>query len=138
MGDKMITIDKVLICGGREFADQALFNHTLHCLPALISEHFKGQRRLDSEYCIIQGEAKGADRMAKVYAKYAGLPCMGFEANWHYYENAAGPIRNRWMKKFGQPQIGLAFPGGSGTRDMMKALVAAGVPVFDVEKSCWL
>lgn len=133
----MNVIDRLLICGGREFADQALFNHTMHCLPALIAEKFP-QYRLSTEYCIIQGGARGADRMGKTYAMFAGLPCMQFDANWHYYENAAGPVRNRWMKKFGLPQLGLAFPGGSGTKDMIAALVQSGIPVFDVAKSAWV
>lgn len=81
------------------------------------------------------GGATGADSIAgdwslNVLKKEAEV----YLANWNIHKTAAGPIRNRKMLKEGKPDIVVAFPGGSGTSDMIKIATAAGVKVFDIEK----
>jgi len=44
------------------------------------------------------------------------------------YKNAAGPIRNQWMLKYGKPDLVLALPGGAGTASMIDLASKAGVP----------
>lgn len=57
---------------------------------------------------------------------------MVFPAPWDFHKNSAGPIRNAWMLRFGQPDLVLAMPGGTGTADMVKKARAAHVEVIQV------
>lgn len=124
---------KVLVCGGRKYSDRDLVYKVLN----VIHNGVKG-----GITTIIHGGATGADSIAgdwsvNVLKKEAEV----YLANWNIHKtaagpirNRAGPIRNRKMLKEGKPDIVVAFPGGSGTSDMIKISVAAGVKVFDIEK----
>jgi predicted Rossmann-fold nucleotide-binding protein len=116
---------KVLVCGGRKFSDRDLLYKVLN----VIHNGVKG-----GITTIIHGGATGADSIAgdwsvNVLKKEAEV----YLANWNLHKTAAGPIRNRKMLKEGKPDIVVAFPGGSGTADMIKIATAAGVKVFDIE-----
>lgn len=117
---------RVLVCGGRKFSDRELLYKVLN----IIHNGIKGGIKT-----IIHGGASGADSIAgdwsvNVLKKEAEV----YLANWNLHKTAAGPIRNRKMLKEGKPDIVVAFPGGSGTSDMIKIATAAGVKVFDIEK----
>lgn len=117
---------RVLVCGGRKFSDRELLYKVLN----IIHNGIKG-----GITTIIHGGASGADSIAgdwsvNVLKKEAEV----YLANWNLHKTAAGPIRNRKMLKEGKPDIVVAFPGGSGTSDMIKISVTAGVKVFDIEK----
>ena len=82
--------------------------------------------------CVIQGEARGADTIAKQEAMNFGIPVMGFPAQWDYYGRKAGPIRNSWMLEFGMPDRVIAFhadiENSKGTKDMVTRAGKAGIP----------
>lgn len=116
---------RVLVCGGRKFSDRDLVYKVLN----IIHNGVKGGIKT-----IIHGGASGADSIAgdwsvDVLKKDAEV----YPANWNLHKTAAGPIRNRKMLKEGKPDLVVAFPGGSGTADMIKIAVAAGLKVFDIE-----
>ena len=99
---------KVLICGGRDFIDYPLMKKQLlkiigHNVPT-----------------IIQGGAKGADFLAKVYCYEHGFDCIEYPADWQKYGKGAGHIRNQQMLDKENPEIVIAFQGGRGTADMIK------------------
>jgi hypothetical protein len=110
---------RVLVCGGRSFAD----------LPLL-------DRRLDEMHTkygiktIIHGGAAGADNMAHFWAGFNGVDVEIYSANWKKHGKAAGPIRNQRMIEEGKPDMVVAFAGGRGTADMTRRALAAGLPVF--------
>ena len=79
---------------------------------------------------IIQGGADGVDRAAKEWAEKNGVPCATVAANWDFHGKAAGPIRNGWMLRL-NPDVVIAFPGGSGTASMVKRARDAGVKVVE-------
>lgn len=112
---------KTLIFGGRDFDDWRLLDGALTQLHAAygISE-------------IIEGEAKGADFLARVWAKYTGIPFRGFPADWNKHGRAAGGIRNQQMLDEGRPEYAVGLPGGRGTADMAQRLRNAGVPLWVV------
>lgn len=112
---------KVLVCGGREFDDWRMLNDALRQV-----------HRLREITCIIQGEAKGADFLGRVWAKYMNIPCEPYPADWKTHGRAAGAIRNQQMIDEGEPQYAVAFPGGVGTADMIERLQRARVPVWVV------
>ena len=76
---------RVLICGGKDFADEKTFNETLDSL-------------IDKDNTIlVSGHAKGADSLAEKYAENNGIEIKVFPPEWSKYQKAAGPIRNRQM-----------------------------------------
>lgn len=111
---------RVLVCGGRDYADAGTLYHALDCLP-------------QDGLVIIHGGAKGADALAAQWAKDRGVSSHAFPANWTEHGRAAGPIRNQTMLDIGKPDCVMAFPGGRGTHDMINRAKAAGVPVSEIE-----
>lgn len=106
---------RVLVCGGRYYCDEDVFNATMKHL------HGKGKRIT----VIIQGECPngGADKLAKQWAEAHGIKCLGFPADWKRFGKAAGPIRNQQMIEHGQPDMCVAFPGHAGTADMIRRVM---------------
>jgi hypothetical protein len=105
------------VCGGRDYSDWV-------AADAVICEV--------APELVIQGGASGADGLARRWAEERGIPCMTFPAAWDCYGVRAGPIRNKWMLEFGEPDLVLAFRGGAGTRDMVRQAEEKGVPVRKV------
>ena len=112
---------RVLVCGGREFANRRMLNEALDQL------HLKRGIAL-----IISGGARGADAMAAWWAKGAGVPCDVYQADWIGLGRKAGPIRNQRMLDEGKPDLVVAFPGGRGTANMLRRAREAGIEVIEV------
>jgi hypothetical protein len=71
---------------------------------------------------IIEGEARGADSIAREEALALGYEVLRFPANWRQHGKAAGMIRNRQMLVEGKPNLVYAFPtsvNSIGTRNMV-------------------
>lgn len=77
---------------------------------------------------LIEGEAAGADSMARDWAQLMGIPVEPYHAEWTLLGNAAGSIRNSRMLREGRPDFGVGFPGSRGTADMLRKLIRAKVP----------
>lgn len=106
---------RVLVCGGRNYKDWDAIERWLSPMPISF---------------LIEGGASGADYMARQWAVKHGVPFETFEAEWEKHGRAAGPIRNRKMLEEGKPDVVLAFPGGKGTADMVRAATDAGLEVL--------
>lgn len=100
---------RVLVCGGRDFSDKGRVYNFL--------DKLNEQTTITQ---IIEGGATGADYLAKSWAVERGVVVRTFYADWKMYGRAAGPIRNKQMINEGDPTIVVAFPGGSGTKNMIK------------------
>lgn len=109
---------RVLVCGGRDFSRWDILLATLDDLHA--------QHAFDM---VIHGGARGADTLAGEWAALRGVFCVPYYADWKKHGRAAGPIRNQYMLDEGKPGLVVAFPGGTGTADMMRRATAAGVQV---------
>ena len=112
---------KVLVCGGRDFTDQAAVSSAL---DAMLKYHPK--------VSIIEGGAAGADMRARIWAENNSISCITFRADWKTHGKAAGPIRNRRMLEEGKPDLVLAFSGGRGTENMISQAEKAGVKVIRI------
>lgn len=112
---------RLLVCGGRDFSDCQLVWDTL--------DRFAKSEVID---CIIEGDARGADRIAGAWAKRHRIDLRLFPADWATDGKAAGPRRNQKMLDEGKPDMVIAFPGGAGTADMVRRAVSASVPVMHV------
>lgn len=111
---------RILVCGGRDFDDWRF-------LQSVLSKEFGA-----GVFTIIEGGATGVDFLARVYAKYYGLPHEQYPADWKKHGKGAGPIRNQQMLDEGKPDLVVAFPGGVGTADMVRRSKKAGVKVIEV------
>jgi hypothetical protein len=110
---------RVLVCGGRDYRNISAVRHALGAL------HAKRGITL-----IIEGGAKGADRLAREWAIANGIPFETEDADWKKYGKAAGPIRNGVMLAKYAPEGVVAFPGNDGTADMVAKAEAAGLKVW--------
>lgn len=123
---------KVLVCGGRKFDDFSLLKKVLDTL-----------NRQHKITVVIHGDARGADKMADVWAFFKNaiedekIKVEPYPADWDKHGKAAGPIRNQQMLNEGKPDLVVAFPGGKGTADMVLKAIKAGVPVEQIIPSAW-
>lgn len=119
---------RVLVCGSRTYCDEPVMNTILTFIKSL-----------HSDLVIIQGEARGADLMAKAWAVKNGVLHLDFPANWTKYGKAAGPIRNNQMLTEGKPDLVLAFPTNGdltkskGTKNMVEQARNAGIETVVVD-----
>lgn len=86
------------------------------------------------EFVVVEGEAAGADTMAREWAEERGATVDPFPANWSR-GRGAGMIRNRRMLDSGADEVlafSVAWPPTGGTDGMCSIAEAAGVPVVVV------
>lgn len=118
---------RYLVCGDRFWGSEFII--------AAVFEEFG----IKSPDVVIEGEAEGADKMARLLAESLGIGVLPFPADWKRFHRAAGPIRNRQMLKEGDPDVVLAFHNdlraSKGTRDMCKQALRASKLVFLVSEN---
>lgn len=116
---------KVIVCGGRNYSDSFTLDYVL--------------KQVYSDYCfttLVQGGAKGADRLAKEWAVKNGIEVEEYLADWRRYSYGAGFERNQRMLEESGATLVVAFPGGNGTFDMMRrAKAAKGVDLIVVTEN---
>lgn len=128
-----MSVDVLLITGGRDFTDVALFFRTL---DELYEVHGFGT--------IIHGGCPtGADAMVAQWVTrsigtrighrpFGPIIVRVYPADWAKHGKAAGPIRNQELVD-ARPNICAAFPGHRGTADCVRRAKAAGVHVLEVQ-----
>ena len=111
---------KVVVTGGRTYSNRE------HLFEYMDLFHSRTPITL-----LIHGGAKGADNLAKNWAKSHGVKILPFEAEWEKFGPAAGPIRNSRMIDEGRPDAVIAFPGGTGTANCVAKAYDKKIPVYD-------
>ncbi len=129
---------RLLIFGGRAYADWVAFCQAM--------EKYRGA---EQSLTIIHGGATGADAMGEKWGLLYRAGLERFPADWKdlshpdavishrksgSYDMLAGFRRNQQMIDEGKPDRALECPGGSGTADMHRRLVRAGIPIEYVVK----
>ena len=114
-----VTMHRVLCFGGRDYYDDTAIAAALSELTSRLGV-----------FAIIHGGARGADSLCGAWGAAHGCPVVIVPANWDFYGNRAGPVRNAWMLDIAFPTYAVGFPGGTGTADMLRRLERAGVPVW--------
>ena len=109
---------KILVCGGRDYIDW------LHLYRVLDEANHDG----NIEIC--HGGARGADALAGIWARSRGVECKVYHADWQKHGKSAGHIRNKQMLEDFKPDAVIAFPGGAGTKNMIRLAQKAGVTVW--------
>ncbi len=110
----------MLVCGGRKFHDELFVRQSLDSVRQFFEPIFLG----------IEGGARCVDTFAKNWFHDQGIPHVTLDANWDFYGLSAGSLRNDWMRVFLQPDIVIAFPGGSGTKHMVASARRAKIDVW--------
>ena len=111
---------QILICGGRDYCfcaeDYAL-------LDGLHAQHVFTE--------VVHGGSAGADQGGDTWAVSRHIPTIKrFPADWTSFARMAGPIRNTEMAQYVNDDcIVVAFPGGSGTADMVRKAIRRGLEV---------
>lgn len=82
---------------------------------------------------IVEGEATGVDRLAKLYAQSAGLKYRPMHADWERYPKMAGFIRNQFQAMYGTHLLALIRDGSPGTKDMINRASKEGLMIKIVE-----
>ena len=114
---------RILVCGGRDYLNVGRIHDALDAV-----------RRKHGIEVLIHGAASGADTIAGSWAMLNGVEVEQYPADWERHGRRAGPIRNRQMVELGRPDAVVAFPGGSGTRDMVEYATFCGIRVWEVDK----
>lgn len=132
---------RILVCGGRKFGQVSLdippenlaeAVHNAQVEQAFLAATLtKIKERADIEV-LIEGNAKGADKLAGKWADENHVAHLTYPADWDKHKKAAGAIRNQQMLDEGKPTLVIAFPGGDGTKDMVRRAKKAGLPVYEV------
>lgn len=119
----------IIACGGRDYT--GIYNK-MRVNKALNLLHTQKGVEL-----LIHGAARGADSLAEEWAKVRGIETEAFPAEWEKYGKAAGYLRNKAMlirlmdREFLGREIGVvAFPGGTGTANMIQQTEEAGLLVW--------
>ena len=117
--------ERLLVCGSRRWADVAPIDQEIRL------------KRAELEV-VIEGEAAGADTIARQVAERYGVSVLPFPADWKTHGRQAGILRNLAMLREGRPSSVVAFTDHfenrrSGTRHMCRIAVQAGLPVTLVE-----
>lgn len=113
---------RILVTGGRKFMLPDEVHRALHPIHVRfgIAE-------------LAHGGADGLDTLAKLWALSMGVVTADYDiaqVEWDCWGNRAGNMRNSRMLRHFQPDMGVAFPGGSGTADMTVKLLEAGIPTM--------
>lgn len=91
---------------------------------------------------LIEGEARGADTVARLWAEKSveigrKVELMAYPAQWDRHGRAAGPIRNQQMLQEGKPDfcVGVSrdWAKSRGTKDMISRVAKANIPYFKIE-----
>lgn len=118
-----MTKTKVIIAGGRDFNDFTFFSQKVK--EALVDLNLDREKTL-----IIEGGARGADRMAYRFAKKHNITTKRENAEWNKYGNAAGPIRNKKMAEQGDVLIAFWDGQSSGTKNMIEEAEKKGLKLY--------
>jgi hypothetical protein len=130
---------RVLVTGGRDYANQARLNQALDCIHAA--------RPIT---VVIHGDSRGADRMAAAWARQRGIPddpkpadwdnidAPGVKIRWNartrrFYNANAGFQRNIEMLERGDVELVIAFAGGNGTQHCVRNALKRGIAVMSVD-----
>lgn len=120
---------RVLVFGGRNFTDKKAVYNSLDLMAEWKQSDIDGEGSTASLY-VISGCARGADTLALDWAQFRECPTAEYPADWDQYGKVAGFLRNQEMLSE-DPDIGLMFPGGNGTRDMQRRLFKARIPIVN-------
>lgn len=116
---------RIVVFGSRDFNDYDLMHEKL-------SDYFNSKGWTTGEVEIVEGGARGADRLAERFTREYGLKHTQFLADWETYGKSAGHIRNAEMAKYAQYGVGFWDGKSKGTEGMKNKMLRMGREVHIV------
>ena len=116
---------RLIVCGSRGWGDRATLERVLDDVLDDVRTHW------DEDPVIVEGEARGADRMAREWAEARGLAVEPYPADWSK-GRGAGHARNRemlWSGVDGVVAFSTSWPATAGTAGMCRLAYDAGLPI---------
>jgi hypothetical protein len=111
--------NRVIIAGGREFAD---YDHLKDTVQHLL-------QNLEGSIQIVSGLARGADELAVKFSHEFGYALKGFPADWDWNGKSAGYIRNKTMAEYSTHLIAFWDGKSRGTKHMIDLAKGLGLKV---------
>lgn len=116
---------KVLICGGRTFGiDDREHKYMISRLQML------NEKRKPA--LIVHGAASGADTVAGNFFITMQVNTLAVPAKWKLYGKSAGFKRNTEMLDLVKVDLVVGFPGGIGTKMMLKLAKESNIETIDL------
>jgi hypothetical protein len=112
---------RVIVAGGRKFADYKLLARTLDRLIGRVCKR--------DEVEIVSGKAPGADQLGEKWARKNRYRVKEFPADWDSMPTAAGRTRNQEMANYSTHLIAFWDGESPGTRDMISRAKQRGLKV---------
>lgn len=109
---------RVIVCGGRDYDDVIRLQEVLAKVW-----------RKHPTAVLVEGGARGADRLAGQWADEQGVDHEVVPADWDTLGRSAGFRRNEQMAALPGVIGVVAFPGGNGTKHMVETARKRGIPV---------
>ncbi len=117
----------VLICGDRDWTNRGL----IHSMLVRLCH--------DGYDTVVEGDARGADKIAGFVAEDLALEVQVFPAQWDRYGRSAGALRNQQMLDEGKPDLVVFFhddlENSKGTKDMVRRALKHNIVVRDGARS---
>jgi len=114
----------ILVCGDREWTDAEKMWTRLRQIDVSTYEE---------EIVLVEGDCRGADRMAGRIGIELGMKVVPVPAEWDKHGRSAGPIRNRKMLDEYKPRLVIGFHKSlwtsKGTLDCMREAAKRGIKV---------
>lgn len=84
---------------------------------------------------LIEGEARGADKLAAAWAVRNNVPLTRCPANWDEHGKGAGMIRNHHMVCDLKPDLAIGFLNGAspGSMNTVTLCINNGVPLYIID-----
>lgn len=120
----MSTAHIVAVCGSRHWANRPILDAAL---DRVLDELPRGDTLV-----LLEGGQRGADEMARDWAKRKDVAVETFKADWDTYGVAAGPIRNGEILKRDPERLLVFhenFAASKGSRDMVLKAKAKGIRI---------
>jgi hypothetical protein len=114
------TPSRVIVCGSRDGIGPGLVERALGAFD----------RDISNVLHLIVGSHKGVDGDAWYWALKNERPCTIVPAEWNKLGKAAGPKRNERMPELFSVHAVLAFPGGTGTANMIDVARKHHIPLW--------
>lgn len=131
---------RIIVTGGRDFGKKIVERQFIRQTLDEIDDRFDRFNLV-----IVHGGAKGVDTAADEWARDSGHEVEEHKARWHdmtvpgayrppgaAHNVNAGKDRNQKMADLGA-DLCIAFPGNTGTADMMRRAKAKGIPVIEMK-----
>lgn len=122
----------ILVCGGRDYADEAKIAVVLDRIHRDNDSIRLVHGGCGDDADIPTGIFKGADGLAHAWALARGVPIRVYPARWSVLGKGAGPERNARLLRMEPVALTVAFAGARGTADMVNRNRLLGIPLICV------